>query len=80
MAEQMSKRNDSYNANDLNKNGIYYAGNGINFPSLYCYILVIKVVGSNDIIQLGIPIVGASLFRRSFTGNSWSNWSKVDFA
>ena len=76
----MGKRNDSYNANDLNTNGIYYASNGTNFPSSYCYILVIKAIGTNEVLQLGLPVIGESLFRRTYNGSSWSNWSKVDFA
>lgn len=80
VAEQMGKRNDSYNANDLKKNGIYYAGNGTNFPASYCYILVIKAIETNEVIQLGLPVLGASLFRRVSNGDSWSDWSKVEFA
>lgn len=78
MAEQIGFRSDSYDANVLMSNGIYYASNGANYPAKYCYILVLKSRSTNEIIQLGFPVLGSSMFRRVYN-NSWSSWTMISF-
>lgn len=68
---------DDVDADNLLKNGTYYLRNNIQNAMSWSYLVVFKIYGTDNIIQININSAANQLKIRTKTTSAWQGWKTI---
>lgn len=68
---------DDVDADNLTNNGTYYLRNNIQNAMSWSYLVVFKIYGTDNIIQININSAANQLKIRTKTASGWQSWKTI---
>lgn len=77
--DKEAARQNSLDANDIEKSGFYYLGTGCsNVPETYLRMMVSGATGATELTQLAFGVTTGNVYHRSKSSNTWRDWEKLN--